>query len=182
MTPHGPLIFRRRRPLRITDGATEPEDISIATDRFIRNFDEPRLNYARAVKRLSPLAYYRMPIRDRGLVSEPPEYSGVVLTGEGKRPPHAQGVFVGGSLRVGVDSSGRGGRVDSPPALSTGQFSLTAFVYLEAPAQDAMVATNLDGERGNFGLSLNENGMLQATVRSSEWTMYRPSQAARSCR
>ena len=154
--------------LRITDGATEPEDISIATDRFIRNFDEPRLNYARLVKRLSPLAFYRMPIRDRGLVSEPPEYSGVVLTGEGKRPPHARGVFVGGSLRVGADSTGRGGRVDSPPALSTGRFSLTVFVYLEAPAHNAMVATNLHNGQGNFGLSLDENGLLQAAIRSSD--------------
>lgn len=152
--------------VRITDGATEAEDISIATDRFIRNFDEPRLNYARAVKRLSPLVYYRMPIRDRGLVSEPPEYSGVVLTGEGKRPPHAKGVFAGGSLRVGVDSIGRGGRVDSPPPLSTGRFSVVVFVYLEVPAQSAIVATNLNGERGNFGLSLNEDGVLQATIRS----------------
>lgn len=153
--------------LRISEGATEPEDISIATDRFIRNFDEPRLNYARTVKRLSPLVYYRMPIRDRGLVSEPPEYSGVVLTGEGKRPPHARGVFVGGSLRVGVDSSGLGGRVDSPPDLSTGRFSLTVFVYLEAPARNAMVATNLHDGQGNFSLSLNENGLLRAAIRSS---------------
>lgn len=154
--------------VRIADGATEAEDISIATERFIRNFDEPRLNYARAVKRLSPLAYYRMPIRDRGLVSEPPDYSGVVLTGEGQRPPHARGVFVGGSLRVGADSTGRGGRVDSPPALSTGQFSLTVFVYLEAPAHGAMVTTNWNGERGNFGLSLDENGTLQAAIRSGD--------------
>jgi len=154
--------------LRITDGILEPEDILIATERFIRNFDETPLNYARAVKRLSPLVHYRMPIRDRGLVSDPPEYSGVVLTGEGKRPPHARGVFVGGSLRIGADSIGRGGRIDSPPALSTGQFSLTAFVYLEAPAQNAMVVTNLDRERGNFRLSLDENGMLQAAIRSSE--------------
>ncbi len=154
--------------LRITDGATEPEDISIATDRFIRNFDEPKWNYARLVKQLSPLASYRMPIRDRGLVSEPPEYSGVVLTGEGKRPPHAKGVFAGGSLRVGVDSSGRGGRVDSPPRLSTGRFSLTAFVYLEAPSHNAMVATNLNHGQGNFGLSLDENGMLQAIIRNSD--------------
>jgi hypothetical protein len=154
--------------LRITDGATEPEDISIATDRFIRNFDEPRLNYARLVKRLSPLVYYRMPIRDRGLVSEPPENSGVVLTGEGKRPPHARGVFVGGSLRVGADSTGRGGRVDSPPALGTGQFSLTGFVYLEAPAQNAVVATNLHDGQGNFNLSLQENGRLKATIRNGD--------------
>lgn len=154
--------------VRIADGATEAEDISIATERFIRNFDEPRLNYARAVKRLSPLAYYRMPIRDRGLVSEPPKYSGAVLTGEGRRPPHARGVFVGGSLRVGVDSIGRGGRVDSSPAVSTGRFSLVVFVYLEAPASNAVVVTNFDGERGNFGLSLDENGTLHAAIRSSD--------------
>jgi len=152
--------------LRITDGVTEPQDISVATDRFIRNFDEPRLNYARAVKRLSPLVYYRMPIRDRGLVSEPPEYSGIVLTGAGKRPPHARGVFVGGSLRVGADSTGRGGRVDAPPALSNGRFSLSVFVYLEAPAHTATVATNLHDGQGNFGLSLDENGLLRATIRS----------------
>ncbi|MEL6894918.1 MAG: LamG-like jellyroll fold domain-containing protein [Planctomycetota bacterium] len=154
--------------VRISDGATEPEDISIATDRFIRNFDEPKLKYARAVKRLSPLVYYRMPIRDRGLVSEPPEYSGAVLTGEGKRPPHARGVFVGGSLRVGADSAGRGARVDSPPALSGGQFSLSVFVYLEAPAHSAMIATNLHDRHGNFGLSLDENGTLQTAIRNKD--------------
>jgi hypothetical protein len=154
--------------VRITEGATKPESISIATDRFIRNFEEPRLNYARAIKQLSPLAYYRMPIRDRGLVAQPPEHSGVVLTGEGKRPPHACGVFVGGSLRVGVDSTGRGGRVDAPPALSTGRFSLAVFVYREGPTQNGVVATNFDGQRGSFDLSLDENGRLQATIRKSD--------------
>lgn len=150
--------------VRISGEASDLIGISVETNRFIRNFDEPRLNYARAIKRLSPVAYYRMPIRDRGLVSEPPEYSGVVLTGDGKRPAHANGVFAGGSLRVGVDSIGRGGRVDSPPAFNTGHFSLTAFVYLEAPAHSAMVATNRDGDRGNFSLSLNKNGTLQTTI------------------
>lgn len=154
--------------VRITDGVMKPESISIATDRFIRNFEEPRLNYARAIKQLSPLAYYRMPIRDRGLVAQPPEHSGVVLTGEGKRPPHACGVFVGGSLRVGVDSTGRGGRVDAPPALSTGQFTLAVFVYREGPLQNGVVATNLDGQRGSFDLSLDENGRLQAIIRNSD--------------
>lgn len=163
-----PVDLQASQAVRVSDGAAEPEDISIATDRFIRNFDEPKLIYFRAVRRLSPLVHYRMPIRDRGLVSNPPKYSGVVLTGEGKRPPHARGVFVGGSLRVGADSIGRGGRVDSPPALSTGQFSLTVFVYLEAPANSAMVATNLHDGQGNFRLSLDEKGTLQAAIRSGD--------------
>ena len=156
--------------IRITRGTSDPVDISIESNRFIRNFDEPRLNYARAIKQLSPVAYYRMPIRDRGLVSEPPEYSGVVLTGEGRRPPHAKGVFAGGSLRVGVDSIGRGGRVDSPPPLSTGQFSIAVFVYLESPAPSGVIATNMDGKRGNFDLSINEHGMLHATIVVDEVT------------
>jgi hypothetical protein len=50
--------------------------------------------------------------------------------------------------------------------LGTGQFSLTVFVYLEAPAHSAMVATNLHDGQGNFGLSLDDNGLLQAAVRS----------------
>ena len=160
--------------VRITDETPDPENISIANDRFIRDFEEHARKYAPAVRKMSPLAYYRMPIRDRGLVSEPPKYSGVVLTGEGKRPPHGKGVLAGGSLRVGADSIGRGGRVDSPPALSTGRFSLVVFVYLEESASNAVIITNFDGERGNFGLSVDEHGMLHATVVVDEATSPEP--------
>ncbi|XZE56050.1 LamG-like jellyroll fold domain-containing protein [Planctomycetaceae bacterium SH139] len=154
--------------VRITDGSTDPENISIATDRFIRDFEEHARKYAPAVRKMSPLAFYRMPIRDRGLVSEPPEYSGLVLTGKGKRPPHARGVFVGGSLRVGADSIGRGGRVDDPPALNAGRFSLTLFVYRESDVRGATAVTNMQDDHGNFDLSLNEDGRLQATVSSRD--------------
>jgi hypothetical protein len=166
-----PVHLRTSQAIKVGGMAEEAVEIELATDRFIRNFDEPKRNYARLVKRLSPRAYYRMPIRDRGLVSEPPEYSGIVLIGEGKRPPHARGVFVGGSLRVGADSTGRGGRVDSPPSISTGQFSLSAFVYLESPARNGMVATNWHDGRGNFRLSLDENRVLQATIRNKHGDM-----------
>lgn len=153
--------------VRITDGVAEPEDISIATDRFIRSFDESRRRYAQTVKRFVPLAFYRMAIRDQGLACMPPQYSGVVLTGEGIRPPHARGVFAGGSLRVLADSTGRGGRVDTSPPLQTGQFTLTAFVYLESNTHDGVVATNIQNDVGNFALALDEKGFLRATVRDS---------------
>ena len=35
-------------------------------------------------------------------------------------------------------------------------------------AQNGVVATNFDGELGNFDLSLDENGMLLATIRNSD--------------
>jgi hypothetical protein len=158
--------LRTSQAVRIDSSSSKPVEIKLATDRFIRNFDEPKRKYGRSVKQLSPVAYYRMPIRDKGLVSEPPQYSGEVLTGDGKRPPHAKGVFSGGSLRVKADSTGRGGRVDTPPPLSSGNFSLAVFVYLETRSHDSTVAFNLRGDDGNFGLSLDRDGLLLATVRS----------------
>ena len=34
--------------------------------------------------------------------------------------------------------------------------------------QSGTVATNICGDEGNFALSLNENGLLQATIRNSD--------------
>ena len=163
-----PVDLRTAQAVKIEGKAEKPVEIELATDRFIRTFDEPKYKYPRAIKRLSPIAYYRMPIRDRGLAAEPPQYSGVVLTGDGRRPPHARGVSNGGSLRVLADSTGRGGRVDTPLPLRTGQFTLAGFVYLENPAPNGTVATNIQGDQGNFSLSLDERGFLMASIRTNE--------------
>jgi hypothetical protein len=108
-----------------------------------------------------------MPIRVRGLYCEPSEFSGEVLTGDGFRPPHAPGA-VGASLRVQAESTGRGGRVDTPPPLRSGRFTLAAFVYLETRAANGTVATNTRGDEGNFALSLDDNGLIRATIRSRD--------------
>jgi hypothetical protein len=154
--------------VKIDNASKKPVRIQLATDRFIRSFDEPKRTYHHAVKQLCPIAYYRMPIRDRGLVADPPRYSGVVLTGDGVRPPHACGVDAGGSLRVRAESTGRGGRVDSPPPLGMGQFTLAVFVYLESKTPGGTVATNIRGAEGNFMLALDDKGRLQATIRNSD--------------
>ena len=160
--------MRTSQAVKINDETEKPVDIELATDRFIRNFDEPKRKYIRSLKKLSPVAFYRMAIRDKGLISEPPQYSGEVLTGQGIRPPHARGVFAGGSLRVGATSTGRGGRVNHPPPLKTGQFTLAVFVYLDAPSPAGMMATNIRDDKGNFALSLNEDGVPQVKVRESD--------------
>lgn len=159
------IDLRASEAIRIENSPRSLVPITLAADRFIRSFDEPQRNYARSVKQLSPVAYYRMPIRDRGLVSVPSQYSGEVLTGTGVRPPHAHGVFAGGALRVGADSTGRGGRVDIPPSLNTGRFSLAVFVYLATPSPRGTVATNIQGDAGSYALSLDAGGRLQATLR-----------------
>jgi hypothetical protein len=164
----GSVDLRTSQAVVIDNAIPEPAEIELGTDRFIRTFDEPRIGYLRSIKQLSPVAMYRMAIRDQGLACVPPEYSGVVLTGDGKRPPHARGVFAGGSLRVLAESIGRGGRVDTTPPLRTGKFTLSAFVYLEADAPSGIVANNLRADEGNFALALNETGALKATVRNRD--------------
>lgn len=164
------IDLRTFQAVRIEKALPQPVGIKLATDRFVRNFDEPQRSYHRTVKDLFPVAYYRMPIRDRGLICEPPAYSGEVLTGEGRRPPHAAG-FIGGSLRVLADSMGRGGLAKTGPPLSTGRFTLAALVYAESRAAGGTVVTNVSTADGNFALTLDEAGMLKATVRTEdgEW-------------
>lgn len=161
------IDLRTAEAVRIEDSPQSPVAITLATERFIRTFDEPRRQYARSIRQLSPVAYYRMPIRNKGLISDPPQYSGEVLKGEGVYTPHASGAFLGGSLRVQAGSTGRGGRVDVPPLLNTGEFTLTAVVYLETRPAGGTVATNIRGTQGNFSLALDEQGRLQGTARTN---------------
>jgi hypothetical protein len=164
------IDLQTSQAVRIDKSSPRPVGIELAADRFIRNFDEPPRTYARTVKRLSPVAYYRMPIREKGLRCEPPQYAGEVLTGEGTRPPHARG-FVGGSLRVLAESTGRGGLAKTGPPLNTGEFALVALVYAESLAPGGTVVTNISAGEGNFALVLDEAGLLKATVRAEdgEW-------------
>jgi hypothetical protein len=167
--PGGAAIdLKASQAVRIDGPENRPTSIRLASDRFVRTFEEPRRNYAGTMKGLSPLAFYRMAIRDQGLRSDPPQYSGVVLTGAGSTPPNTRGVFAGGSLRVGGNSTSRGGRVDQPPPLDRGQVSLVVFVYLESPCPGSVIASNLNGSTGNFALELDGTGAAHATVRQAD--------------
>ena len=71
-------------------------------------------------------------------------------------------------MRVRSGSTGRGGRVDSPPPLGSGQFTIAVFVFLESKTPGGTVATNIRGAEGNFVLALDGKGRLQATIRNSD--------------
>jgi len=163
------IDLRTAQAVKIEQVTEDPVEIELASDRFIRSFDEPQYSYPRLTKRLGAVATYRMPIRKKGLAADPPKYSGVLLTGEGGvRPPHASGVNNSGSLRVLANSTGRGGRIDTPPPLNTGRFTLAGFFYLEAPVPNGTIATNVLGDEGNFTISLNESGRLRAAIRDED--------------
>ncbi|MEM9366112.1 MAG: LamG-like jellyroll fold domain-containing protein [Planctomycetota bacterium] len=169
-SPSSAVDVREDQAVRIKPTGGKPVQIKLARDRFIRGFEEPRRSYVRVMRELAPAASYRMAIRDQGLVSIPAEHSGVVLTGYGKRPPHARGAFAGGALRVGGDSSGRGGRVDTPPEIHGNAFSFVAFVYLDEPQPSGVartLVTNRDGPAGWFHLGADVDGRLRVAVRQS---------------
>ncbi len=166
-TQPGKLIdLRTEQAIRIAESARQSVGIDLATDRFIRSIDEPQKEYPRLVKKLEPVAYYRMPIRERGLVCQPPEFDGKVLTGAGSHPACAPGI-VGSSLRVGGQSIGRGAVVDHPPPLLSGSFAITCWVYATGRPDAATIVSDMQEEQGHFSLTLDQStGMLMATVRN----------------
>lgn len=157
-----PVDLRTSQAITIDDAVGKPFEIELATDGFIRSFDEPQKKFCRAVKDLKPVAYYRMPI-SKGFPCETPDYSGKLL-GEPNRVPRAPG-FLGGALLVGGRSAGRGAVVTRPPVLDGGRLSITAHVYHENLTDGSTVATNLDQRKGNFALSVDERARPRATVR-----------------
>ncbi len=161
------IDLRTEQAIRISEATRQPAGIDLATDRFIRSISEPQKQYPMLVKRLGSVAYYRMPIRGGGLVCSPKKYSGEVLTGRGTRPAFAPGI-VGASLRVGGRSVGRGARIENPPLLTSGRFSLAAWVYADSRPTLGTVATDVSDGDGRFALSLDRNGRLTGTVTTNE--------------
>ncbi len=171
--PSEPIDLRTEQAIRIAETTWQSVGIDLATDRFIRSIDEPQNEYPRLVNQFDPVAYYRMPIRERGLVCHPSKYDGRVLTGAGSRPACAAGI-VGGSLSVGGKSIGRGGVVDSGPLLKTGAFTISCWVYATGRPEGATIVSDIHGQQGRYSLSLDQRtGVLVATVRDDQEQLVR---------
>ncbi|OUT60431.1 MAG: hypothetical protein CBB71_07785 [Rhodopirellula sp. TMED11] len=161
--PTETVDLRTDQAVRIADATHQAFGIDLAKDRFIRSFVEPKVQYVEAVRALNPTAYYRMPIRQRGLLCSPADYSGQVLIGEGQRPACAPG-FVGSSLRVGGRSIGRGALVENTPEIGS-EFTLMAWVYADGRPNNAILATNVTKKRGCFEWTLDDKtGRLKIRV------------------
>ncbi|TWU56451.1 FecR protein [Rubripirellula tenax] len=161
------IDLRTEQAIRISEATRQPAGIDLATDRFIRSINEPQKQYPMLVKQLGFVAYYRMPIRGGGLACSPKKYAGEMLMGEGTRPAFAPGI-VGASLRVGGRSVGRGAHIENPPRLTSGHFSLVAWVYADSRPPGGTVATDVSDGDGRFALSLDRNGRLTGTVTTNE--------------
>ena len=125
--------LRTSQAVKIERGAAEkPVDIEVAKDRFIRNFDEPKRRYARSVKQLSPVAYYRMPIRDKGPGCRTASVLRRSLDGRRRSSASCTWSICGrfAASQGQFDRTRRAG--GSPPSIGTGISRSPLFVYLES--------------------------------------------------
>lgn len=167
-SPAASVDLRTDQAVRIDGTSPRAAGIDLASDRFIRSLDEPQPGYAKRITRLRPVVSLRMPIRHRGLVGRPPEFSGRVLYGDGRDPAWGPG-RIGGALRVGGRSVGRGAVVDEPIPLDTGKLSVVVWVQTGSRPADAVVATDFGDGDGRFALSLDaSSGAIRADVRGAD--------------
>lgn len=168
--PSESIELRTEEAVRIANTTRQASGIDLAKHRFIRSINEPKVAYVDAVRELNPSAYYRMPIRQQGLHCFPDQYSGQILTGQGRRPACAPG-FAGGSLRVGGRSIGRGAIVENAPEIAS-EFTIMAWVYAEGRARNAVMATNITKNDGCFAWMLDENsGRIKIRIRQKDGDM-----------
>ncbi|MGI9472405.1 MAG: LamG-like jellyroll fold domain-containing protein [Rubripirellula sp.] len=159
--------LRTEQAVRINDSTRRLAGIDLAKDRFIRSIEEPQHRLPNFVKQLRPIAYYRMPIKSRGLACTPNRFSGEVLTGEGRRPACAPGIC-GASLRVGGRSVGRGAWVKDAAAIQEAM-TASAWVYAESRPESATILTNVGSEsnspnsRDDAGASIDRTVDVDAT-------------------
>jgi len=162
------IDLRTDQAVRLDRQHPDPVMIDVATDRFIRNFDEPHTNrFQRMIQSMSPVAHYGMPIQKDSLACDPPDYEGKLIRAQGasKQSRRAKGIS-GSSLRVQAGSNGMGGVVDTPIPLYSGELTLIAHVYLENQAPNGTIITDTPEQGGRIMLGLDEVGGLTVAVQT----------------
>lgn len=160
----------------LTDQATRvdeydgsPAGIRIAPERFLRTFEEPPSTYAKIVRRLKPIMYFRMNPGGNGLVLNDHSGNGLharIEPGTSDRPLFGPGRF-GSALRLRGSRPRSHALVPDYPKTTTGRLSVVAWVRADSRPRWASIAKNWgEGERGQFHFGLfDHSGELEALVR-----------------
>jgi len=154
---------------RVDEVAGLPAGITVAPDRFLRSFDEPPASYAKRIKQLNPVLYFRMAPSHDGLTLS--DHSGNRLhariqTANTDRPLFGRG-------RIGSAFKTRGYRarthavVPDYPKTTNSQLSVVAWVRAESRPRWASIAKNWgEGELGQFHFGLlDHSGELEIRIR-----------------
>jgi len=153
---------------RIDDVAGLSAGIEVARDRFMLSFDEPADNYARRIRDLNPVFFYRMQPSSDGLTLTDQSGNRIdarIEAGETDRPLFAKGRH-GSALRLRGPRAGSHAVVADYPK-TTNQLSVVAWVRADSRPRWASIAKNWgEGRIGQFHFGLfDHTGELEILVK-----------------
>jgi len=154
---------------RVDEVAGSPAGIAVEPDRFLRSFDEPSANYAKRVRQLDPVLYFRMPPSNDGRTLTDRSGNGLharIEAGSSERPLFASG-RLGSAFQLGGPRSSTHAVVPEYPKATNNQLSVAAWVLAESRPRWASIAKNWgQGKIGQFHFGLADHtGELEIVVK-----------------
>ncbi|MEM9283360.1 MAG: LamG-like jellyroll fold domain-containing protein [Verrucomicrobiota bacterium] len=172
LAPEDPVRLETSQATRIEKGGMDPSGVQVAPDRFLRSFDEPARSFSERIRKLNPVAYYRMSVSESGktLVDRSGHNrDGVIEVGKMERSPFASG-RVGAALRLGGPSERAFAIAKRHPESKQNAMTVMAWVKADSRPRWANIVTDLLPEdTGQFRLCLSKDeGILKARLRLTD--------------
>ena len=150
---------------RIDAATGTPAGITYEPDKFLRSLREPSELYSVALRRLQPVAYYRMRTTTEGTLLKDVTrgaHDGTVAMGR-SRKAWAPGKF-GSALKLGGAATGAHAIVPQFPPAPDGTLSVCAWVFAESRPRSASISSS-----GQFHLGLwHDEGSLAALLHDAQ--------------
>lgn len=166
-----PLLLREHRASRIDQMTGTPTGVDFRPQGFVRTLSEPVDEVSERLRRLAPLALYRMVPTDDGrtLRDDRAAHHGQVFAAPG-RVPWASGFAEGMALSLGGAEAGSYAVVPNFPPCASGNLTVCAWVYANRRPRWASIVKNWskdakvnNGGQFHFGLH-KDDGDLEAHV------------------
>lgn len=167
-----PLLLREQRASRIDQTSGIPTGVDYHPSGFMRTLSEPGSDLTDRLRRLGPLAFYRMSATDDGRTLRDDRsdgYHGQVFTPNG-RVPWAAGFEAGTALNLGGAESRAYGVIPGFPKSTNQTLTVCAWIYANRRPRWASIVKNWakdakvnNGGQFHFGLH-KDDGDLEAHV------------------
>ena len=157
---------------RVDEVAGSPAGITVAPDRFLRSFDEPSARYAKKIRQLDPVLYYRMQPSSDGHTLIDQSGNGLdarIESGTTERPLFGRG-RLGSAFRMQGPRARTHAVLSDYPKATNNQLSAVAWVHAESRPRWASILKNWgEGKIGQFHFGLvDHSGELEIVVRGSK--------------
>jgi hypothetical protein len=164
-----PLHLYKDQASRIDTSSGLPVGIDVKPDDFLRILTEPKHVYPRELRRLRPVAYYRMRPSEKNVLDDfvAGHHNGIYVSGKGKKAMWAPGRY-GAAFRTEGPGCARYAKVSDFPVPEGGAVSVVAWVKAESRPRLATILSLIAPEgKELLHLGLDEMGHLSAQFRAS---------------